>query len=88
MPDVPRFAFQTIRGHVRVTILVTVNSMGEVIHETPESLGPSPYFARMAADAAMKWKFAQAEGQDFRQWLLHFEFTRNGATARVGQTRR
>jgi len=59
---------------------VTVDSSGNVLHESPESPGSSRYFVRLATEAARKWKFAPADGQDSREWLLRFEFTRGGVT--------
>src|ERR1700730_14510381 len=46
-----------------------------------EHAGPSRYFARVAGDAAVEWKFAPADSQGSRVWLLHFEFDRDGVTA-------
>jgi hypothetical protein len=36
-------------------------------------------------DAAKKWKFAQTADHVSRVWLLHFEFTRAGTTARAAE---
>ena len=80
IPDVPRRARDTIRGHIKVAVRVTVDSSGNVVDETLEDRGPSRYFARLATQAAGKWKFAPADNQDSRKWLLRFEFTRGGAT--------
>ena len=51
------------------------------VDETLENPGPSKYFARLATDAARKWRFAPADNQDSREWLLRFEFTHDGTTA-------
>ena len=80
IPDVPRRNRDTIRGHIKVSVRVTVDSSGNVVDETLENPGPSKYFARLATDAAGKWKFAPAANHDSRKWLLRFEFTRGGAT--------
>jgi TonB family protein len=80
IPDVPRSARDTIHGRIKVAVRVTVDSSGNVVGETLENHGPSKYFARLAADAARKWKFAPASNQDSRKWLLRFEFTRGGVT--------
>jgi len=80
IPDVPRSASSTIHGHINVAVRVTVDSSGNVIGETLENPGPSKYFARLASAAAKKWKFAPAENQDSREWLLRFEFARDGTT--------
>lgn len=80
IPDVPRSARDTIHGHIKVAVRVTVDSSGSVTHAALENPGPSKYFARLATEAARKWKFAPADNQDSRKWLLRFEFTRSGAT--------
>jgi TonB family protein len=80
---VPLHARQTIRGHVKVAVLVTVNNSGAVINNTLSNPGPSRYFARLASDAARKWKFTPAPSptSSSRRWLLHFEFSRDGTKA-------
>ena len=80
IPTVPRGARGTIHGHIKVTVLVIVDRSGNVIDAFVENHGPSSYFARLARDAARKWRFTPADQQDSRQWLLRFEFTRGGAT--------
>jgi TonB family protein len=80
IPDVPRSASDTIRGHLNVAVRVTVDSSGNVVDETLEDPGPSKFFARLATAAARKWKFAPAGSQESREWLLWFEFTRDGTT--------
>ncbi len=80
IPDVPRLIRETIRGHIKVSVRVTVDSSGKVVDETLEKPGPSKYFARLATEAARKWKFVPAGNHDSRKWLLQFEFTRGGAS--------
>ena len=80
IPDVPRRNRETIRGHIKVWVRVTVDSSGKVVGETVERPGPSAYFARLATEAARKWKFVPAGNHDSRKWLLQFEFTRSGAS--------
>jgi len=80
IPDVPRRNRETIRGHIKVSVRVTVDSSGKVVDETLEKPGPSKYFARLATEAARKWKFVPADNHDSRKWLLQFEFTRGGAS--------
>jgi TonB family protein len=87
IPDVPRRARDTIRGHITVTVRVTVDSSGNVVDETLGNPGPSKYFARLATEAARKWKFAPADNQDSRKWLLRFDFTRGGVTGRAATPR-
>ena len=80
IPNVPRNASSTIRGRINVAVRVTVDSSGTVVGESLEKPGPSSYFARLATTAAKSWKFAPAENRDTREWLLWFEFSRDGAT--------
>ena len=87
IPDASRSALETIHGHVKVAVLVIVGPSGDVIDALLESPGPSAYFARLARDAARKWKFAPADTQESREWLLRFEFTRGGATAHADAKR-
>jgi TonB family protein len=86
IPDVPRHARNTIRGRIIVAVRVTVDSSGNVVDETLENPGPSRYFARLATAAARKWKFAPADKEDSRKWLLRFEFSRGGATGYAART--
>jgi len=86
IPDVPRHARATIRGLIKVAVRVTVDRSGNVVDETLENPGPSKYFARLATQAARKWKFAPADDQDSRRWLLRFEFSRGGATGHAART--
>ncbi|MEP6884210.1 MAG: protein kinase [Gammaproteobacteria bacterium] len=80
IPGVSRSARASIRGTIKVAVLVTVDRSGKVIAQDLERRGSSRYFAHMAGEAAKKWRFTQ-EGQDSRRWLLQFEFTRAGTTA-------
>jgi TonB family protein len=80
IPDISRHALNTIRGHIKVSVRVTVDRSGNVVDESLESRGSSYYFARLAMEAARKWKFAPADNQANRKWLLRFEFTRGGVT--------
>ena len=59
---------------------MTVDGAGNVVAENLELHGSSKYFARLASDAARKWKFAPAGIQSPREWLLQFEFSRGGVT--------
>jgi outer membrane biosynthesis protein TonB len=80
IPEASRSARQSIRGRISVTIRVVVDRSGNVIHESVEYPGSSRYFARLGLDASKKWKFASANSQEPRVWLLRFEFTRSGTT--------
>jgi serine/threonine protein kinase len=83
MPALSRGTRDSIRGQIKVSVLVTVDRSGNVVGETLENQGSSKYFARLGLEAAKKWKFAPADGQDSRQWLLQFEFTRSGAAGQA-----
>jgi hypothetical protein len=66
---------------------VTVDRSGNVVGDTLEIPGPSKYFAKLATAAAKKWKFAPADNQDSRVWLLWFEFTRGGTSGHAATPR-
>jgi TonB family protein len=80
IPKVPRSARDTIHGHVRVAVRVTVDKSGSVVGEALDQAGPSQYFARLATQAARKWKFSASAEQAPRFWLVRFEFSRGGTT--------
>jgi TonB family protein len=81
IPSVSLRSRQTIHGHVRVAVRVTVDNSGAVISDVLENPGPSKYFARIAGEAASKWKFAPSGDKASRQWVIHFEFSRDGTNA-------
>ena len=86
LPEITPPIIDRIRGHVRVAVRVLVDPTGNVVGEFMENAGPSVYFARLASEAAGKWKFAPTDARDSRVWLLRFEFTRDGATVDVNRT--
>ncbi len=83
IPNVPRSALATIHGHVRVSVQVNVDTSGAVVDESLLNPGPSRYFARVAMQAARKWKFNPVADGSPRQCVLHFEFSRGGTKARA-----
>jgi serine/threonine protein kinase len=87
LPAVSLRSRETIHGHVRVTVRVTVDKSGTVISDVLDNPGPSKYFARLAGDAASKWKFVPSDAQAPRQWLLHFEFSRTGTKAHADNSK-
>jgi TonB family protein len=87
IPNVPRSARETIHGHVKVGVRVSVDRSGRVVRESLDSPGPSRYFNRLASEAARKWKFAPADDQVSREWLLRFEFGRDGTTVHAVRAR-
>jgi len=81
IPNIPLHSRETIHGHVKVIVRVTVDKSGTVVSDVLENPGPSKYFARVAGQAASKWKFAPAGHENTRQWLVRFEFSRDGTKA-------
>jgi TonB family protein len=78
MPEAPQSALNTIHGTVQVWVRVTVDASGNVSKATFESVGPSRYFAKLAMEAAQKWRFkAGAPGG----WRLAFQFRQTGIDA-------
>jgi Protein kinase domain len=80
IPAASRRARESVRGQIKVAVRVTVDRAGNVVAENLEVRGSSRYFARLATEAARKWKFAPADGPSAREWLVQFEFSRSGAT--------
>jgi TonB family protein len=80
IPAVSRGAHDSIRGQIKVVVRVTVDRAGNVVSENLEVHGSSRYFARLATEAAKKWKFAPADNPAPREWLIQFEFSRGGVT--------
>lgn len=87
IPDVSAGARATIRGRIQVAVRVTVDGAGNVTDAALTNPGSSKYFARLAADAARKWKFAPANDQDPRKRLLIFEFSRSGVAGYASPAR-
>jgi TonB family protein len=79
MPHVPQNARNTIQGTVKVNVRVRVDASGNVTSALLDSAGPSKYFARLARQAAEQWKFRTANAhRGSREWMLQFQFRRNG----------
>lgn len=76
LPKVSESARNTIQGTIRVRVRVHVDPSGNVVGAEVDSPGPSNYFARLAREAAQKWKFASAP--ESREWILRFGFQRTG----------
>jgi len=82
-PDVPRAMRNKIQGRILVTVRVLVDDSGDVVAAMMEKTGPNKNLANLADGAAREWKFAPAEEQANRVWILTFAFTREGVTARA-----
>ncbi len=83
MPAASRGSLASIRGQIKVAVLVSVDSAGNVIAENVEVHGASRYFARLSMDAAKKWKFAPSGDRTPREWSLQFDFSRSGVSAQA-----
>jgi TonB family protein len=70
-----------------VAVRVSVDASGNVVGAALDNPGPSRYFARLASEAARKWRFTPADNTNTRQWLLRFEFARDGTTAHATSRR-
>jgi hypothetical protein len=81
IPAVSHSARASVRGQIKVVVRVSVDRAGNVIAENLEVRGSSRYFARVATEAAKRWKFAPADNQSPREWLVQFEFSRDSTTA-------
>ncbi len=81
LPKVSDRSLGTITGKLRVSVQLAVDTSGRVTEATLASPGPSPYFARVALDAAQGWTFtppAQQGQAVASNWMLRFAFTREG----------
>jgi len=84
LPNVPRFASDTISGTVRVLVRVKVDPSGNVAGAEFDSPGPSRYFARLSMDAARAWKFRPPDINAKNvpsEWLIRFAYTSSETTA-------
>jgi TonB family protein len=89
LPTPSKQALNTIRGTVRVTVRAHVDAAGRVSNADMEAAGPSKYFAQQALQAAKQWEFASPENNGHSvpsEWLIHFEFSPDGAKAYPTQT--
>jgi TonB family protein len=86
IPKVPKSARATIHGHVKVAVRVSVDRSGNVVRDRFENAGPSRYFNHLASEAARKWKFTP-DNEGSREWLLRFEFGRDGTTVHATRSR-
>jgi outer membrane biosynthesis protein TonB len=83
IPDVPRSARRTIRGHIKVWVRVIVDQDGSVFAAVADRTGPSRYFERLAIEAAKKWTFPSVDTPSQRLMQVQFDFSRDGARGRA-----
>ncbi len=90
MPQVSPSARHTIQGTIKVRVRVEVDAAGNVAQAKLESPGPSPYFSRLALEAARAWKFSplQASESGDRAWKLQFAYTRAKTEASAVRVKR
>jgi len=84
LPQVPAKALSTISGTVRVVVKAHVDAAGQVAAAELQEPGPSRYFADKATQAAQRWVFNSPEvnGRSVESdWLIRFEYTRDGVKA-------
>ena len=86
MPEVIPQAQRSITGKVRVKLALDVDSAGNVVSAKLVSPGPSKYFAKVAEEAARRWKFTHAS-IDSRSWNLEFDFRRSGTEVHSKQSK-
>jgi TonB family protein len=80
IPNVPKSAARTIRGHIKVSVRATVSADGTVSAVAADRSGPSGYFRRLAEEAAKKWTFVPTHAAPPRPMQIQFDFTRDGTT--------
>jgi TonB family protein len=83
VPKASQSALATVRGTIRVVIRVSIDKQGTVVGTTADEPGPSRYFLRLATEAAKQWTFTPAKSEERRSRLIRFNFTRDGASARL-----
>ena len=84
LPQVSGKALATISGTVRVVVKTHVDAVGQVASAEPQDPGPSAYFRNQAMQAAQRWVFSSPEvnGRSVESdWLIRFEYTRDGVKA-------
>ena len=78
IPDVPKSALRSIRGHIKVWVRVIVDQDGSVLATVADRTGSSRYFERLAIEAAKKWEFAPVDTPSRRLVQVRFDFSRDG----------
>ena len=75
LPDIPAKARKTVHGKATVVVRVVVDPSGNVTEATLERRG-SPYFGKLALEAARHWQFGPVKDGGPRKWILRFEIMR------------
>jgi TonB family protein len=89
-PDVSQTARNTITGHVKVGVQVSVDTSGNVSQARLVSPVGSKYFANQTLAAARRWKFspARVNGQPApSEWVLRFQFGRASTKVSSAETK-
>jgi len=84
LPQVSAKALSTVTGTVRVVVKAHVDAAGQVASAELQEPGPSQYFADKAVQAAHRWVFSSPEmngRSEASDWLIRFEYTRDGVKA-------
>jgi TonB family protein len=84
LPQIPAKALGTISGTVRVVVKTHVDAAGQVAGAQLQEPGPSRYFADKSVQAAQQWLFTSPEvnGRSVESdWVIRFEYTRDGVKA-------
>jgi TonB family protein len=77
LPDIPAKARNTVHGKATVVVRVAVDPSGNVTEARLER-GGSPYFGKLALEAARRWQFSPVPGEGPRNWILRFEIMQTG----------
>ena len=85
LPEIPVEYRGTIREKATVVVSVVANQSGEVTEASIEE-SDSTFFARVAMEAAGKWRFVRSKTVSSRQYFLRFETTGTHAEATLQQS--
>jgi outer membrane biosynthesis protein TonB len=89
LPDASQKARDTIRGKVRLSVIVHVDESGRVTEAALDAPGPSQYFADRTLEAAKLWLFtpAKMDGHNVpSEWVLRFEIDPTATNVYPAQT--
>jgi Protein kinase domain len=80
IPEVPRSAARTIRGHIKISVRAIIAADGSVSAVVANRGGPSKYFQRLAEEATKKWTFVPVQAPSPRLAQVQFDFSRDATT--------